>query len=365
MFVPVVPFVPHTTIINKTIVYSDTVLPLKDTGSNLIVTSINNVNESSLEKCLKTIFESNPDVIFNTIQYSKNDEKVYFYTNKKITTKVYEESKFTKHKPITSRTEILEEVKRVLTAPKNKDNNCVSLYDVAVLISQMYYKYDSIKDNCKSRIDSLIAQEFCSSTRVVIYDFDYNNKELRIGFKYLGDDYDEITFIKKDGDLYVSKSESWWGTRVLRAIGTELSELYDQFIKFSDYKIDHNYGVKPVNSNFFVNISPYGVDIYTKSMTNRFMKDFELTFPRHAGDYEYDCNSTTVISAFRGKENEIFKRIFVKIDDCPKWSQAMLYEIRQNQLAKEQKIEDKIKNKEKKKQKRLELTRKIFPFLRK
>lgn len=62
-----VPFVPNTTVVNKTIVYSDTILPLKDKGSNLKVTTIENVSESSLESCLKTIFESNPNVVFNTI----------------------------------------------------------------------------------------------------------------------------------------------------------------------------------------------------------------------------------------------------------------------------------------------------------
>lgn len=72
------PFVPHTIVVNKTIVYSDTVLPLKDIGNNLKVTSIENVSEISLENCLKKIFESNPNVIFNTIQYSKKDQKVYF-----------------------------------------------------------------------------------------------------------------------------------------------------------------------------------------------------------------------------------------------------------------------------------------------
>ena len=97
MFVPIVPFVPHTTVINKTIVYSDTVLPLKDTGNNLKVTSISDVGEFSLESCLKTIFESNPNVIFNTIQYSKNDQQVYFYTNQEISTKEYEESKIFKY----------------------------------------------------------------------------------------------------------------------------------------------------------------------------------------------------------------------------------------------------------------------------
>lgn len=71
----------NATVVNKTIVYSDTVLPLKDLGSNLKVSTISDVGEYSLERCLKIIFESNPNVVFNTIQYSKNDNKVYFYTN--------------------------------------------------------------------------------------------------------------------------------------------------------------------------------------------------------------------------------------------------------------------------------------------
>ena len=115
MFVPVVP---NTTVINKTVVYSDTVLPLKDIGDNLKITSVDDVSEYSLESCLKTIFKSNPNVVFNTIQYSKNAKKVYFYTNQDITTEAYEESKFTNYKPISSRTEILEEIKEVLVAQK-------------------------------------------------------------------------------------------------------------------------------------------------------------------------------------------------------------------------------------------------------
>ena len=46
-------FIPHTTVVHKTIVYSDTVLPVKDTGNNLNITSIANVDEESLESCLE------------------------------------------------------------------------------------------------------------------------------------------------------------------------------------------------------------------------------------------------------------------------------------------------------------------------
>ncbi len=185
MFIPTVPPVPHTTILNKTIVYSDTVLTLKDLGKNLKITSIENVNEYSLESCLKTIFGSNPNVIFNTIQYSRNDEIVYFYTNKDITTKAYEERKF----------------------------------------------------------------------------------------------------------------ESY----------------------------------KPVNSNFSINIDPYCIEI-----TDKYSKEL-LVANSYKHNYELKCNSSIVSEAFNGIESEIFKKIFIKISDCPKWSQATLYEMRQKQLAKEQK----------------------------
>ena len=67
MFVPVVPIIPNTTVVNKTIVYSDTVLPLKDKGNNLKISSVE-VSEYEMEYCLKTIFESNPNVTFNTLR---------------------------------------------------------------------------------------------------------------------------------------------------------------------------------------------------------------------------------------------------------------------------------------------------------
>lgn len=363
MVVPTAPFVPHTTIINKTIVYSDTVLPLKDKGSNLIVTSISNVNESSLENCLKTIFESNPNIVFNTIQYSKNDKKVYFYTDKEITTNVYEDSKFTTYKPITSRAKILEEEKRVLVAPKNKDSNCISLYDISLLLRKFRSEYDAITK--RYNLSDIVKLKFNDWSDVVVYDFDYENEILKIGFKmYNSEDYAEICFAKQNGDLYIVKSKSCWTNEVFEVLSSKLYDMYDELLKHADYKDNRKskYCIKAVNSNFCVNISHYGVGIFVKSFTNRFMNEFKLFAPSYSMDYTFECNSSIVHEAFNDKEDEIFKRIFVKISDCPEWSQAMLYEIRQNQLAEEQKNEYKIKYREMRKAKRLALTGKIFPF---
>lgn len=362
MFVPVVPVVPHTTVINKTIVYSDTVLPLKDSGSNLKVTSISNVNEFSLEKCLKTIFESNPNVIFNTIQYSKNDKKVYFYTNEVISTKEYEESKITKYKPISSSTEILEELKNIFVAERNKDNDCVSLYDVLNLLKKENYQYKNKKESYESQLDYLINNKY-DDVGIIVYGFDYDTNELRIGFRYFKN-YDKLNFTKKNGDLFITQSETYRGNDVLAVLGDTLSKLYDEFEKYRNFEKQYNYGFKSINSNFLIDVSKHGVSIYSRNK-DTYSRDFELNAYSYKSEYEYKCNSNVVLSSFYGKETEVLKRIFVRIEDCPEWSQTILFEIRQNQLAEEQKVEDEIKYKEMKKQKRLELTRKIFPFLKK
>ena len=355
--VPIAPLVPNTTVINKTIVYSDTVLPLKDAGNNLKVTSISNVSEASLESCLRTIFESNPNVIFNTIQYSKNDKKVYFYTNQDITTKAYEESKFKNYKPITSRTEILEEVKNVLLAQNNKDNDCISLYDVLMLLKKINNEYESVEKRYKNRFNYDVKERLGESRSVCYHGFDYEKNILHISFKYYSSsDYADMYFAKQNGDLYVVKSESCWTDEVFSALSSSLSEMYDELLKYADY-MDYKFtknARKPVNSNFNVKISHHGVWLTVEDFNNRYMNELELFAPSYKDSYELKCNSSIVNEAISGKETEIFKRIFVKISDCPEWSQAMLYEIRQNQLAEEQR-----------KQKRLELARKIFPFLKK
>lgn len=346
-----IPIVPHVRIENKKIVYSDTVLPLKSKGNNLKLTRIDNVSEYLLEDCLKTIFESNPDVIFNTVQYSKNDKTVYFYANKEINTTKYKNSKVKKYKPISSSSQILEEVKSILTSEKNLESDCISLYDIAVLMSKTNHKYDNTVKKYEEDI------EYLTNEKIIIYDFDYDYNELMIGVKSYGKVYKKIIFKKKNGDLYISKAEYNWAKDILESAGTEISKLYDDFLEYKNYKEDNRYGVKPINSNFLVDISYHGVSICATNKSFNSSNDFELSFPEYYDEnheYKYDCNSTKVMDALKGSEKQIFKRIFVKIDDCPKWMQEKLYKKRQKELAKEEK-----------RAKRLELRRKIFPFLNK
>ena len=360
MFIPIVPFVPHTTIVNKTIVYSDTVLPLKDSGNNLKVCSISNVSEYSLENCLRKVFESNPNIIFNTIQYSKENKKVYFYTDKTITTQTWEESKVIKYKPINNNKEILEEFLKLLTKEKNKDTDCISLYDISNLIRKFENEYKYIKDKYNDYLEDILKSENQNSS-LIIYDFNYEKKQLKIGLNYWSN-YDKIIFSKQNDDLYVVESESLYSQEVLNLIGKYLSELYDELMKLYNFKTQFSYDIKSINSNFIVDISQYGVDIYDNS---KILNNFKLSSHSYKNGYDYECNSTTVLTSLQGKEDEIFKRIFVKIDDCPLWSKQTLYQIRQEQLAEEKKLEEQKIYEKEKKEKKLELKRKLFPWLKK
>lgn len=367
MYVPVITATRRGNVVNKTVVYSDTVLPIKEKGSNIVVTSINDVNEYSLDSCLTTIFESNPDVTFNTIQYSKNDKTVYFYTDKGISLQSYRESKVFKYKPIISTTEILEEIKNVFNSLGNKNEDCVSLDLVLNLIKYKGRKFGKIGVTYQRRLEAIM-NNYYHDVGLIVYGYDYEKRNLRIGYRYLSE-YEEILFGKRNDDLIIIKSESLHANDVLACIGNELSKLCDLYEEYREFNEQHNYGFRAVNSNFLINLNSYEISIFVSNDNCIFSKDFELTvycYDRYDSiQYGYECNSNNVLNLIRGHEDDLFKRIYVKINDCPKWSHESLYELRKNQLEEDQILEDEIKYREMKKQKRLALKRKLFPFLKK
>ena len=332
MLIPIVPVVPHTTVINKTIEYSDTVLPLNDSGKDLQVNSISNVSEYSLEECLKKIFESNPDIIFNTIQYSRKDNKVYFYTDKKISTKAWDESRVREYKPISNRDEIIEEITNLLAQEKPTETDCISLYDIAEVYKKYNKAFDTLVEKNVDYIERKLKEKMYDST-IVFYQFDFDKKQLEIGLKYVRN-YDKIVLTKQDGDLYIVESESLYSQELLSYAGNDLSDFYDQLLKFYDIKKQNSYGKNSINSNFKVELSSYGVTIYVHPTSGfgSLCSDFSISSHSYSDIYKYDCNSTLILNTTQGNEDDIFKSIFIRIDDCPECIKSELYQIRQKQL---------------------------------
>lgn len=384
MYVPFVPIVPSTVtsmtnsnnkVINKTIVYSDTVLNLKELGNNLKVTSIDDVKAYDFEKCVKLIFESNKDVTFNTIQYSKEKNKVYFYANKEIDTNIWEENKIFKYKPITNKTEILEEVKKILVNEKTSNPDVITINHVYDVIYKYVNEFKEMKEKYRKNIKYKLKSIYSDYASCCIHDFKYDEKILPIHFKKYSfdNDYDELEFSKNNDDLYVSKSSTvLYKDDYLKHLGDIISELYDELIKY-EYINDYKYGTRLVNSNFYIDISKYGLTISNNKSP---YANFELSKNTVNNTYNYKCNSNTVISAIEGNEDELFNRIYVNISDCPKWMQEELSILRYNELKEEANKKRKIQEqkeleeferllKERRHQKILNLKHKIFPWTKK
>ena len=239
--------------------------------------------------------------------------------------------------------EIIKEIKRDLVSEENKDNDCISLYDVFLLIKNAKKDYDRVINRYGKICDSITKFRMGFVSRLIIYDFDYDKEELMIGLLF-NQDYGTTTLSKKDGKLYISKSQSLWINRIFNYLSPVLSELYDKLMSFSIYKNEKYCELKAVNSNCQVRIGSYEVNILVESSANPLINDFELSY----SDLGYNnCNSNIF--------KEISKRIFVKISDCPYWSQQTLYEIRQKQLTNGKRVEDKQLYAEMKKQKKLKL----------
>ena len=231
---------------------------------------------------------------------------------------------------ITTKNEILEEFKNILTSEKNINNDCISLYELSSVMNLLKEEYDKTIKSYKDNLDDLVYLNFGKYSSIILYGFNFSKNELKIGFSLNSNqDFNDIVLSKIQGDLYIKKTNSYSAKKVLASIGGVLSNIYDEYLKHPEYENFYSI-IKPVNSNFLVRIRQNGISIFINSLENKYIKDFELSF--NYNNYEYDCNSYDIISTFKDNEEEIFKLIFVKIKELPEFLQSSIFEIRQKQL---------------------------------
>lgn len=360
MFVPVTPVITATThherVIHKTIVYNDTVLNLNSLGKNLKLTSIYDIEESSLNDCLTTIFNANPDVTFNTIQYSRLLKKVYFYADAYISTSEWEEKKYHTQSPPISAPTLVDELDNICMQEDTKSIDCISIYDLLVTIRKHAEKKHALENEYKSKINALLKDRFYDSY-VCIHGFD--DSEIKISV-YMHGKWENFYFTKQYDDFFISKStSSLYADDILSLIGTKVSELHEKFLALP--KIP-SMSISCLNHNFDTYLSEENVYLYSN------VQDFHL-HSKHVSSFDHDystilfscdCNSLAVNNFVKGKEELIFKKVFVKIHDLPKDIQDELYEVRVQQL--EEQTAKRME--ESKKQRRLATIRKFFPFIK-
>lgn len=245
---------------------------------------------------------------------------------------------------------IIIEINKILTSEESNDYDCISLYDVKTLVQEKYNNLNTIVKKYKSKLEKIIQLKFDEHSSIVILGFDYDKQYLKIKFKRYGiSRYEEVYFSKRNDDLYVNElSKSPYDQDLLLHLGDILSELYDIYINYKDFKNEKCYNEQIKNSNLKYNITENGVSIYWNTgLLAPIYPEFSLDFLSYKNLYKYECNSNKILSMTKGKADEIFKKTFVKIYNCPKWMQKQLYEIRKVQLLSNEKtLKKEIKQKD-------------------
>ena len=320
-----VPNINTTTIVNKKSVYDEEVVwPTKNIEKNLVITNIRNVSVYELERCIRIILENNSNVIFYTVQYLEDNKQVNFYTNQAIETKVYKESSFANRSTYSLWEEAIKDLEIFLTYPENKDENSISLYDFAMVLENMKNNYYMMLESYRTKFEEKLKKVINYEGYILIYPFDCNIKT----FKISSPNFDEIEFCKKNNELCLVNSNDINKKQIFNILKLELSKLYDEFLNIADFLDEKNKktNIKSINSNFIVSASKNVIYIKIKNLNNQFGPSVLEMSSGVKDSNNYLINT----------EREIFKKIFVKIDDCPKWSKKQLYELRKEQLKEEE-----------------------------
>lgn len=257
--------------------------------------------------------------------------------------------------------EVLQELKSILEydEDENKDENSISLYDVLKVMREKTEE-EILLDR---KLEKIIREAYYPEKFYLDIVKDYKN-----GVLIIRGDLIKGTFIKQNGDLILKSNDYYPLQDILYKCGDAISKRYDEFMENTSFYRDRMTmtNVRSTNSSFRINS-----DDEFLSFGDGMVFELKTTIEGKR-EYMLDCNSYNLASFFEDNEYELFNKIFVKIDDCPKWSRKDLYKIRKRQLKRQQELERKrmerqqeLERKEMKKQKRLALVKKLNPFRKK
>lgn len=149
-------------VLNRNIIYSNNIFDKDYIGCSNI-TKISNVNEYFEKICIDEILKSNKDVKFYLVQYSKINEALYFFTDKKLNKEKYEEVFSKNYTYSKKRVDILKDIKQIFKNKTYQNEDFVTLNNIRKSISNMDKDNDS--SYTKVNIESINSPFYVSLTK--------------------------------------------------------------------------------------------------------------------------------------------------------------------------------------------------------
>ena len=222
---------------------------------------------------------------------------------------------------------ILKELEKILISDNPKDLDVVSLYDLSKLMNLKYQEYDKLMKRYKNYIED-------KYENIRLNSFDYKKNALILIIKSKEKSINQLVAFTKQNDDYIFQSKNNNFDSILSLIKNDLIVIYDGLMKFHEFMTNEVYFKKSINSAF--EFTSYNSCVFINYRNDsELLEDFDITYYNKNDYYEYESNSKDISNIITGNEDKIFKKIFVNIKDCPKWSRDILYNYRKMQLNKE------------------------------
>lgn len=327
------------------------VIPLQPIqGKNITVKedSVQHVSSFQISECIATMIKENPNVTFYNAIYDEFFGTLSFLSDTdRLNKELWLKRNDTSVKKLERKQEIKDEIARLLVEEKPNDPDMVSIYDIMKLLIEYEGRYKVLEDKYNKELTSLLAKK-------PIPRFAYKEPEISIN-EIKGNDSDNQieTYVRwssplldtivlseedtnGDKDYYISKSEDRFGyMSLLNRISDKLPEMFDDFRPYFPFKSQSQYQIGTNSKLFKAGINSNGVAIYHNlDENNWYDHNFEMN-GLSKGKYYYDFNSVELMNFLKEHSDELFKSIFVKIDDSPEWMRERLHQIRNEQLEQE------------------------------
>lgn len=224
--------------------------------------------------------------------------------------------------------ELLKELTKILTYQDKYNDKVISLYDLSRVIKKqnLYYK-KMLAKTTKTTI-----QDHCENIKFHVEEIDYDASKVILSLEY-GHTH-QIACQKINGEISLAPLNPSPNFTLSRFNTEEISKLYDEIMEFKGYVKEAYYRIPLSNyPSFLINITPEGITTYRENKDKN-EKDFLLSSYIFKEQYILTTNSKTIRNLISQSEELLLKNLFIKIENCPKWSQEKLHKIRQHQIEK-------------------------------
>lgn len=293
---------------------------------NKYQSSIEIININYLLPCIETIIKNNLDAVYYAVSYEK--EIVYFYTDKKI-----DLSSWTKEHDIQEKRELtLEALKNIVNSKDMlEDEDLISIKFLNICIENIRKAYDTDLQNLTDKINMLTGNEidYLGWENENNFFIEFNNQCLR--FEKDGDD-----FILKNS--YIRYIDLWDNIlKLWNEVYDYLLNIYNFFLKYNSFLTFCSkdyfsfYKLKIVNSNDNLNFKFSD----TNWILYKYYKKKNLLYISLENEHIiFDSNYFEIAKYVTEHKDILIDKLYVKISECPEWMQKELYNLKKEQIYK-------------------------------